>query len=410
MSAHATNDSAELRLNDLDIDLLLHERGASTWPARRTTLWPDRRLIDLFAIEHPLILAPMTGAGTVDLAASVCAAGGLGSVSCATLQPRHAAQTIEQLRKVTDRPINANFFCHASAKNDAQLERAWRERLSRYYDELGIDIERRGHFDITPFGAEMCGVVEALKPEAVSFHFGLPEPALVARVKSAGCRVMSSATTVDEARWLEAHGADVIIAQGNEAGGHRGTFLAADANMATASQPGVLTLVPSVADAVKVPVVAAGSIADARGIAAAFALGASGVQIGTGYLLCPEAATSNRHRDAIRQAHADSTVLSNIFTGRPARVLANRLTRELGPIADSMPDFPLPLGALLPLISQAEKEGIDDIAPLWSGQAAAFARELPGRRLTVELAQGAIERFSWLGCAANAGTEAADQR
>jgi nitronate monooxygenase len=285
-------------------------------------MWPDRRVIDLFGIEHPLILAPMTGVGTVNLAASVCAAGGLGSVSCATLQPERAAQTIRQLREMTDRPINVNFFCHVRAKSDTQRDQAWRERLSRYYRELGIDAELpRPRFDIAPFGAEMCGVVEATKPEVVSFHFGLPEPALLARVKSAGCRVMSSATTVDEARWLVAHGADVIIAQGNEAGGHRGMFLSPDPKTGIASQPGIFALVPLVADAVKVPVVAAGGIADARGIAAAFALGASGVQIGTGYLLCPEAATSNFHRDAIRHARVDSTVLSNLFTGRPARVL-----------------------------------------------------------------------------------------
>jgi nitronate monooxygenase len=368
-----------------------------------TTMWPDRRIIDLFGIEHPLILAPMTGVGTVNLAASVCAAGGLGSVSCATLQPDLVAQTIKQLRERTDRPINANFFCHVQAKSDAQREQVWRERLSRYYRELGIGAElQRPHFDIAPFGAEMCGVVEAAKPEVVSFHFGLPEPALLARVKAAGCRVMSSATTVEEARWLEAHGVDVIIAQGNEAGGHRGMFLSPDPNTVIASQPGIFALVPLVADAVKVPVVAAGGIADARGIAAAFALGASGVQIGTGYLLCPEAATSNFHRDAIRHARVDSTVVSNIFTGRPARVLASRLSQEIGPMLDAAPDFPLPLGALLPLISKAEQRDINDFTPLWSGEAAALASDLPGQRLTVELAKGAIERFRQLGCGANA--------
>src|SRR5262245_50032093 len=249
-------------------------------------MWPDRRLIDLFGIEHPLILAPMTGVGTVNLAASVCAAGGLGSVSCATLQPERAAPAIEQLRETTARPTNANFFRHGRTKNDTQREQAWRERLSRYYRELGIDTElQRPDFDIVPFGAEMCAVVEAVRPEVVSFHFGLPEAALLARVRTAGCRVMSSATTVEEARWLEAHGADVIIAQGNEAGGHRATFLSPDPHTAAGAQPGIFALVPLVADAVKVPVVAAGAIADARGIAAAFALGASGVQVGTGYLV-----------------------------------------------------------------------------------------------------------------------------
>jgi nitronate monooxygenase len=362
-------------------------------------MWPDRRVIELFCIEHPLILAPMTGVGTVSLAASVCAAGGLGSVSCATLQPECAAQTIKQLREMTDGPINANFFCHVGAKNDPKREQAWRERLFRYYRELGIEPElpRPLHFDIAPFDAEMCGVVESVRPEVVSFHFGLPEPALLARVKAAGCRVMSSATTVEEARWLEAHGADVIVAQGTEAGGHRGMFLSPNPNTVIASQPGVFALVPLVADAIKVPVVAAGGIADARGIAAAFALGASGVQIGTGYLLCPEAATSNFHRAALRHAGVDSTVISNLFTGRPARVLSSRLTQEMGPMSDAAPDFPLPLGALLPLISRAEQRDIYDFTPLWAGEAAALARDLPGQRLTGELAQGALERFRQLG-------------
>jgi nitronate monooxygenase len=361
-------------------------------------MWPDRRVIDLFGIEHPLILAPMTGVGTVSLAASVCAAGGLGSVSCATLQPERASQTIEQLREATNRPINVNFFCHVRAKGDAQREQAWRDRLSGYYRELGIGDEPQWtHFDIAPFDAAMCCVVEAARPDVVSFHFGLPEPALLARVKAAGCRVMSSATTVEEARWLEAHGADVIIAQGIEAGGHRGTFLSPDPNTVIASQPGVFALVPQVVDAVKVPVVAAGAIADARGIAAAFALGAAGVQIGTGYLRCPEAATSNFYRDAIRCARVDSTVLSNLFTGRPARVLSSRLTREIGPMSDAAPDFPLPLRALLPLISRAQERDINDFTPLWSGEAAALASDLPAQRLTVELVNGAFERFRQLG-------------
>jgi nitronate monooxygenase len=366
-------------------------------------MWPNRRVVDLFGIEHPLILAPMTGVGTVSLAASVCVAGGLGSVSCATFQPERTAQTIKQLREMTSRPININFFCHTEPKGDVQREQAWRDRFSRYYREFKLDDEPQSpQFSIAPFNSAMCDVVETERPEVVSFHFGLPEPALLARVKAAGCRVMSSATTVEEARWLEAHGADVIIAQGNEAGGHRGTFLGPDPSAVIASQPGVFALVPQVVDAVKPPVVAAGGIADARGIAAAFALGAAGVQIGTGYLRCPEAGTSNLHRDAIRHAHVDSTVLSNLFTGRPARVLSSRLTRELGPISNAAPDFPLPLRALLPLISLAEKRAINDFTPLWSGEAAALASDLPAQALTVQLVQGAIERFRQLSRDANA--------
>ena len=243
----------------------------------------------------------------------------------------------------------------------------------------------------------MCAVVEEARPEVVSFHFGLPDPALLARIKAAGCRVMSSATTVEEALWLQDRGADVIIAQGLEAGGHRGMFLASHLGGVIALQPGTVALVPQIVDAVSVPVVAAGAIADGRGIAAAFALGAAGAQIGTAYLLCPEAATSSLHRDALRHARADATVLTNVFTGRPARALVNRLVLEVGPISDDTPDFPLPMGELPLLRAKAEAQGSSDFTPLWSGQAARLAREMPAGALTVKLAEEAIARLKQLG-------------
>jgi nitronate monooxygenase len=360
-------------------------------------MWPDRRLTDIFEVEHPLVLAPMAGFGTVELAASVCDAGGLGSISCATMQPQLAAKTIQELRARASKPVNVNFFCHAEAKVDAGREHAWHERLSLYRRELGIDHEPPpARLDIAPFGDAMCTVVEDAKPEVVSFHFGLPSLALLARVKAAGCRVMSSATTVEEACWLEARGVDVIIAQGYEAGGHRGMFLAADLNGAAASQSSTLALVPQIVDAVSVPVVAAGGIADGRGIAATFALGAAGAQIGTAYLLCPEAATPPLHRDALHHARGDATFVTNVFTGRPARVLVNRLVLEVGPISDAPPDFPLPMGELVPLRTKAEQQGNNDFTPLWSGQAAPLAREMPAKALTLNLAKEAAERFKQL--------------
>ncbi|HEX4172244.1 MAG TPA: nitronate monooxygenase family protein [Acetobacteraceae bacterium] len=363
-------------------------------------MWPDRRLIDLFEIECPLVQAPMAGFATVGLAAAVCEAGGLGSVGCGPMQPQLAATTIQELRKLTSKPINANFFCHPPAKADAGREHAWHDRLAPYYREFGIDHERPPpHSDVAPFGDAMCGIVEDTRPEVVSFHFGLPTPALLARVKAAGCRVMSSATTVGEALWLEARGVDAIIAQGYEAGGHRGTFLAADINCAVASQPGTLALVPQIVDAVSVPVIAAGGIADGRGIAAAFALGAAGTQIGTAYLLCPEAATPSLHRDALRHARGDATVLTNVFTGRPARALVNRLALEVGPITDASSDFPLPMGGLAPLRAKAEQRGSGDFTPFWAGQAAPLATEMSAGALTIKLAKEALERFNWLdGC------------
>lgn len=368
-----------------------HDDQNAAW---QRAAWPDRRLADLFRIEHPLVLAPMAGIGTVELAAAVCEAGGLGSIGCAAMRPELAVQAVERLRSLTKRPINVNFFCHAPARPDPQREQAWLQRLTPYYRELGLDpLLPVPRMDFPPFGDAMCRVVEAVRPEVVSFHFGLPEPSLLARVKAAGCRVVSSATTVEEARWLEQHGADAIIAQGTEAGGHRGVFLAADVDAEMASQPGTLALVPQVVDAVCVPVIAAGGIADARAINAAFALGASGVQMGTAYLLCPEAATPPLHRQALRGPDAATTVLTNVFTGRVARALVSRVASEVGPVSSAMPGFPLPMAALAPLRAKAEERGNTDFTPLWAGQAAALCREMPAGALTWALAHEALQRF-----------------
>jgi nitronate monooxygenase len=369
---------------------------ARQWPEKKPT-WPDRRFVDLLGIEHPLVLAPMAGLGTVELAASVCAGGGLGSLGCVGLQPETVIQTVEKLRGLTDKPINTNFFCHSVARVDRAREANWRDQLAAYYSEFGLDLAlASGQSGIQPFDDALCTAVEQVKPEVVSFHFGLPEPALLARVKTAGCRVMASATTVAEARWLEARGTDVIIAQGCEAGGHRGMFLAANLGEEAAFQPSTLALVPQIADAVGVPIIAAGGIADGRGIAAAFALGAAGVQIGTAYLFCPEAAISPLYHDALRQARADTTVLTDVFTGRPARALSNRLTRELGPLHGMTPDFPTPTLALAPLRRTAEQQGSREFSPHWAGQAAPLGREMPAEALTRALAEAASKRFRQL--------------
>jgi nitronate monooxygenase len=301
---------------------------------------------------------------------------------------------INKLRTMTSKPININFFCHSPARVDRVREASWRDRLAPYYNELGLDPPlATGKSEILPFDDALCTVVEQVKPEIVSFHFGLPESALLARVKAAGCRVMASATTVAEARWLEALGADVIIAQGCEAGGHSGMFLASNLGEEAASQPSTLALVPQVADAVDVPIIAAGGIADGRGIAAAFALGAAGVQMGTAYLFCPEAAIPPLYRDALRQARADTTVLTDVFTGRPARALSNRLTRELSPLHGMTPDFPTPMLALAPLRRKAEQQGSREFSPHWAGQAVALGREMPAEALTRALVEAALDRL-----------------
>ncbi|MGD9920799.1 MAG: NAD(P)H-dependent flavin oxidoreductase [Pseudorhodoplanes sp.] len=344
--------------------------------------WPDRRFTDLFNIEHPIVLAPMAGSIDHELAAEVAEAGGLGSIPCAMLDLEQMHDQVGKYRVRTRRPLNLNFFCHTPPELNNAREAAWRERLAPYYRELGIDpaapvpsSNRR------PFDQAICDLLLELKPEAASFHFGLPEPALFERVKRAGILTLSSATTVAEARWLEARGVDAIIAQGNEAGGHRGIFLGED----IATQPGTFALVPQVVDAVKVPVIAAGAVTDARGIAAAFMLGAAAVQVGTAFLFCPESKISAPHRAALQSARDDGTALTNLMTGRPARGLMNRLMRELGPISEA-PAFPLAAGAIAPLRVKAEAAGSGDFTPLWSGQAAALGVEMPARALMAKLA------------------------
>ncbi|OYO29929.1 nitronate monooxygenase family protein [Janthinobacterium sp. PC23-8] len=347
---------------------------------------PDQRVTRLLGVDLPVIQAPMVAAAMHEVVVAVAQAGGLGSLACAGLDAQQIRAEMQVIRAATDRPVNLNFFCHQQPEADAAREAAWRDRLHPYYVELGIDPALPIPTSVRrPFGEEMCALVEELRPGVVSFHFGLPSQDFLARVKATGAVILSSATTVAEALWLEQHGCDAIIAQGWEAGGHRGMFLTDDID----AQVGTFALVPQMADAVTVPVIAAGGIADARGVRAALALGASAVQVGTAYLLCPEARTSAIHRAALAAAHDDQTRLTNVFTGRPARGLANRLVREAGPMSALAPAFPLAGGASLLLKQQAEAQGSGDFSLLWSGQAARLAASLPAGSLTLQLAAAA---------------------
>jgi nitronate monooxygenase len=355
------------------------------------TMWPDRRLIDLFKTEFPIVLAPMAGVMDADLVIAAAQGGALGSLPCALLTVEKARDQVNIIRQRVSAPISMNFFCHEAAAADAAREASWKQRLSPYYKEYGLDPAAPINVaNRAPFDGAMCNLVEELKPEIASFHFGLPQAALLARVKAAGCKVISSATTVKEAIWLEEHGADAIIAQGAEAGGHRGMFLTENIG----EQPGTFALVPQVVDAVRVPVIAAGGIADGRGIAAAFALGAAGVQIGTAYLRCPESKVTAPARTALAQARDDSTVITNVMTGRPARGVANRVMREIGPVSPDAPAFPHAATALGPLKSAAEKQGRVDFTNLWAGQAVRLGREMPAAELTRALAGAALARLS----------------
>jgi nitronate monooxygenase len=359
-------------------------------------MWPDHRIQDLFGIELPIIQAPMAGSVGSEMVVAVSEAGGLGSLPCAMLSPEQMRNEFGIIRQRTSRPINLNFFCHQPPQANPAGEGAWKQRLESYYIELGLDPQAPIPAAArAPFDSTMCDLVEEFTPEVVSFHFGLPERALLDRVRATGAKIISSATTVDEARWLADQGCDAIIAQGYEAGGHRGVFLTNDIS----TQAGTMALVPQVVDAVTVPVIAAGGIADARGLVAALALGASAVQIGTAYLYCPEAKVSEVHRDALKRAKDNDTVLTNVFTGRPARGLVNRIVREVGPMSEIAPQFPLASGAVTPLRTKAEATGSGDFSPLWSGQAAALGREVPASELTQQLAMGALAILSRLGSA-----------
>ena len=356
-------------------------------------MWPDRRLLDLFKTEFPIVLAPMAGVMDHELVIAAAQGGALGSLPCAMITAEKAREQIKIFRQRVSAPLNLNFFCHTPVAADPAREAGWKARLMPYYNELGLDPAAPVNAaNRAPFDEAMCALVEEMKPEVVSFHFGLPDHALVKRVKAAGSIVMSSATIVKEAIWLEENGADVIIAQGAEAGGHRGMFLTEN----IAQQPGTFALVPQVVDAVKVPVIAAGGIADGRGIAAAFALGASGVQIGSAYLRCPESKVIAAARAMLAQAQDDSTVITNVMTGRPARGVANRVIREAGPISPDAPAFPHAATSLAPLKAAAEKLGKVDFTSLWAGQAVRMGRDMPATELTRALAGAALARLSSL--------------
>ena len=347
----------------------------------------------LLGIALPIVQAPMAGVQGSALAIAVSNAGALGSLPCAMLSSDALRSELQLIRSQTSRPYNVNFFCHTPATLDSVRDAAWHAALRPYYEQFGLDMATLpAGPSRAPFSAAVADLLEEFRPPVVSFHFGLPDAALMTRIKGWGTRVISSATTVDEARWLQAHGADAIIAQGLEAGGHRGMFRTDDLT----TQSGTFTLLPQIVQAVSLPVIAAGGIADAAGVAAAIALGAAGVQVGTAYLLCPEATTSAVHRAALQSEAARHTALTNLFSGRPARGIVNRIIRELGPIGTSVPGFPLATAAIAPLRAHAEKLGSGDFSPLWAGQNTSGCRAVSAQELTLGLAADLVGRSSGL--------------
>ena len=391
-------------------------------------------------LRWPLLQAPMAGAQASAMALAVSGAGALGALPCAMLAPDALRRELAVMA-ASGLPYNVNWFCHTPPVPDAAREATWRAALKPYYDELGLDIDAvPAGPGRAPFSAEAAELMAECNPPVVSFHYGLPAPELLARVKSWGAFVLSSATTVREALWLEEHGADAIIAQGLEAGGHRGHFLPTgrpeaktapsggsapreagergghflptgrpEAKTAPSGgsapreawergghflsddlseQMGTFALLPQVVAAVRVPVIAAGGIASAAGVRAARALGAQGVQVGTAYLCADEALTTPAHRAALQSEAARHTVITNLVTGRPARGIVNRVMRELGPMSRAPSAFPLATAAMAYLRAQAEKQGRLDFTHFWSGQNASGCLSAPAADITRELARG----------------------
>jgi nitronate monooxygenase len=339
-------------------------------------MWPQTRLTELLGIACPIVQAPMAGFSMPGLAAAVSNGGGLGSLGSALFGPEQLRAGLRDLRAATNRPVNANFFVHAPPQEEPARRARMEARLRPYYDELGIALPDPPPELPPPFSEAMLEVVLSERPGVVSFHFGLPEAAHLDALREAGIRVLSSATTVEEARWLEAQGVAAVIAQGYEAGGHRGTFL----TPLEAARIGTIALVPQIVDAVACPVIAAGGIMDGRGIAAALTLGASGVQLGTAFLGCPETSVSPLHRAALR-ASEHGTRMTRMFTGRPARVLANRYVLETADAEDDALAFPLQRPLSAPLAQAAAARGSADFLPVYAGQGAPLARELPAAEL-----------------------------
>lgn len=352
---------------------------------RRMVGWRDRRFLDRVGCEHPIVQAPMAAAGGVDLCAAVIEGGALGSLPCALLSPEEVRSQVATVRSRASGPLNLNFFCHRIA--ETVDERAWRTLLQPYYDEFGVEPGDGGPLRL-PFDAEMCAAVEYVRPEVVSFHFGLPDAGLLSRVKATRATVIGNATSVEEALWLEDREVDAIVAQGFEAGGHTGRFLGGD----PAEAMGLFALLPQVVDAVSVPVIAAGGIVDGRGIAAAFILGASAVQLGSAYLHAPETPISHAHRRRLRDGR---TLFTNLMTGGLARGLRGRLIDELGPVRGEVPPYPLASTALAPIRAAAEARGEYGFGPMWAGQAAPLGQALPAAELTRKLA---AEALAALGC------------
>jgi nitronate monooxygenase len=344
-------------------------------------MWNDKRAIDLLEIEHPLIQAPMAGPTNPQIVAAVSEAGGLGGLGASGKSLDDLRVAIREIKSLTDRPFNVNLFNRSTEVYDSEARSGPRlkELLQSYHSEMGLGPVP----DPIPLYGPADKQLEVLIDErvpVVSFHFGV-DAQTVATAKEAGAKVLCSATTVSEAILLEALGVDAIIAQGAEAGGHRGTFQG-DYRQALV---GAVALVPRVVDAVSVPVIAAGGIMDSRGIVACLALGASAVQMGTAFLGCPEATVAPVWRDALEGAEAESTVVTEVLSGKPARGLHNRYIEELEAIDEPLLPYPTQFAVARELRKEAASRGEASFVAMWAGQGVGLFRRQPAAELVKQL-------------------------
>lgn len=342
-------------------------------------------LTSLLGIRYPIIQAPMAGVSTPQLAAAVSNAGGLGSVAVGHVRAGEAARLIGQARELTDGPLNVNLFCHAPARQDAAVDQAWLARMAPSFAEFGATPPRelREIYPTFVNDDDMLDMLLEQRPEVVSFHFGLPGQDRIDALKNASIRIAATATSLQEARAIQAAGADLIIAQGFEAGGHRGVF---DGRQDL--RLGTLALTRLIATSTRLPVVAAGGIMDGRGINAALALGACGAQLGTAFILTPESSASPAYRATLKSERAWHTHVTSVISGRPARGIFNRFMQEMEQAgAPPVPAYPVAYDAGKALNEAAAARGNFEFAAMWAGQGAPLAREMPATRMIAALVE-----------------------
>ncbi len=339
-------------------------------------------LVTRLGITLPIIQAPMAGAQDWELCAAVSKAGGLGSLPCAMLSAEQIADQVKKIRASTNAPFNLNFFCHEMPVVKNEVLRAWQSQFVDEYQRFDITEDRRSSGKLrSPFDENTASLIEAIAPPVVSFHFGLPSEQLLSRVRETGAIILSSATTLREAEWLAEKEIDAIILQGIEAGGHRGMFL----ETSLGRQVSTCELLGLCRERIERPLIVAGGIGDAELVKELLKSGADAIQVGTAYLLCDEAKTSSVHRQALQQATENNTVITNVFSGRPARGITNGLIKRLGAMNELAPPFPYASLASAALRQEAEKQGINDFTPLWSGTNTEVCKQTSAAQITIEL-------------------------